>query len=84
MRKSVAINESGYAVGEDHHNAKLTNEQIDRIRDLHEDYGLSYRQLAAMYGVSKSSIADICQYRRRAQTPFGYKVLNVEDSDVEH
>lgn len=82
MRKSVAINESGYPLGQDHHNAKLTNEQVDRIRDLHEEHGLSYTQLAAMYCVSKSMIAGICQYRRRAQTPFGYKTLNVEDGDV--
>lgn len=82
MRKSIAINESGYALGEDHHNSKLTNEQVDRIRDLHEDHGLSYKQLAAMYCVSKSAIACICRYERRAQTPFGYKTLNVEDGDV--
>lgn len=82
MRKSIAVNDGGYPVGQDHHNAKLTNDQVDRIRDLHEDYGLTYRQLAAMYGVSKSMIAGICQYRRRAQTPFGYKTLEVDDVDV--
>lgn len=79
MRKSVAINESGYRLGEDHHHARLNNEQVDRIRDLHEEHGLTYTQLAKMYGVSKSAIAGICQYRRRAQTPFGYKTLVVED-----
>ena len=84
MRKTIAVNESGYRLGEDHHHARLSNEQVDRIRDLHEEHGLSYTQLAAMYSVSKSSIADICQYRRRAQTPFGYKTLNVEEDHGEH
>jgi hypothetical protein len=82
MRKVIAVNDKGYAIGEDHRNAKLTNEQIDRIRDLHEDHGLKYSQLAEMYGVSKSMIAGICQYRRRAQTPFGWKTLDVEGNDV--
>lgn len=79
MRKVVAVNETGKRVGEDHHHAKLSNEQVDRIRDLHEDHDLTYTQLATMFGVSKSTIASICQYRRRAQTPFGWKTLVVED-----
>lgn len=76
MRKRIAVNETGRRIGEDHQHAKLTNDQVDRIRDLHEDHGLSYTQLASMFCVSKSSVADICQYRRRAQTPFGWKTLN--------
>lgn len=77
--RSIAINETGKRIGEDHQNATLTNDQVDRIRDLHEDHDLTYDQLAAMFSVSKSCIAGICQYRRRAQTPFGFKRLNVED-----
>jgi DNA-binding transcriptional regulator YiaG len=75
----IAINESGKRIGEDHQHAVLTNEQVDRIRDLHEDHNLTYTQLSTMYNVSKSTIAGICQYRRRAQTPFGWKRLEVED-----
>lgn len=77
--KMIAINESGKRIGEDHQHAVLTNEQVDRIRDLHEDHNLTYTQLSEMYGVGKSTIAGICQYRRRAQTPFGWKRLEVED-----
>jgi ribosome-binding protein aMBF1 (putative translation factor) len=81
MKKYVAINEKGRRVGENHHRANLSDEQVDRIRDLHEDHDLSYQQLAKMYNVSKQTIASICQYARRAQTPFGFKTLEV-DSDV--
>ncbi len=77
--KLIAINELGKRIGEDHQHAKLTNEQVDRIRDLHEYHGLKYSQLAEMYGVSKSMIAGVCQYRRRAQTPFGWKSLEADD-----
>lgn len=76
--KMIAINEQGKRIGQGHQFAKLTDEQVDRIRDLHEEHNLSYTQLAAMYQVSKSVIAGICQYRRRAQTPFGWKRLKVD------
>lgn len=76
--KMIAINEQGKRIGQGHQFAKLTDEQVDRIRDLHEEHNLSYSQLAAMYQVGKSVIAGICQYRRRAQTPFGWKKLKVD------
>tara|TARA_R110000868_G_scaffold135294_1_gene347791 strand:- start:1087 stop:1350 length:264 start_codon:yes stop_codon:yes gene_type:complete len=78
MKRYVAINEKGRRVGENHHRANLSDEQVDRIRDLHEDHQLSYQQLAKMYNVSKQTIASICQYARRAQTPFGFREI-VED-----
>ena len=75
MSKIVAVNENGHRIGEDHPKSKLTNEQVDRIRDLREYHDMSYEQLAAMYQVPKTTIASICQYMRRAQTPFGWKRL---------
>jgi antitoxin component HigA of HigAB toxin-antitoxin module len=77
--KLIAVNQSGKRIGEDHQHASLSNEQVERIRDLHEGHNLTYTQLSVMFGVSKSAIAGICQYRRRAQTPFGWKRLEVED-----
>lgn len=73
--KIVAVNENGRRIGEYHPRSKLTDEQVDRIRDLHEDHDLTYEQLSAMYQVPKTTIASICQYARRAQTPFGWKRL---------
>lgn len=80
-KRIVAVNEYGKRIGEGHQNAVLTDEQIDRIRDLHEDYSLTYKQLANMFSVSVSMIAGVCQYRRRAQTPFGYKTLRIDDDE---
>lgn len=76
MEKMVALNDIGRRIGESHPKSRLTDEQVDRIRDLHEDHDLSYDQLANLYQVHKSTIASICQYRTRAQTPFGWKKLN--------
>lgn len=75
MSKIVAVNENGRRIGEDHPRSKLSDEQVDRIRDLHEYHDMTYEQLAAMYQVPKTTIASICQYMRRAQTPFGWKRL---------
>jgi ribosome-binding protein aMBF1 (putative translation factor) len=75
MAEHIALNENGRPIGENHHKATLSDEQVNRIRDLREDHGLTYDQLAAMYSVPKATIQSICQYRTRAQTPFGWKKL---------
>lgn len=72
----VKINEHGLPVGEDHHNAKLTDREVDRLREMHEA-GYSYRQLAEMFELSKSSVRDIIKCRRRAQTVAGTRVVCV-------
>lgn len=84
VRKVVAVNERGQRVGEDHQKSRLTNEQVDRVRDLHELHDLSYGQLSKMFGVSKNCIADICKYRRRVATPFGWKTLHIEEDEYEY
>ena len=80
-RVVVAVGETGERIGEDHPKAELTNEQVDRMRDLREDFGMTYTQLAAMYNVTKRSVAAICQYKRRVSTPFGWKTLVMEVED---
>jgi hypothetical protein len=75
MRKVVAVNDRGRLIGEHHQNAKLTNAQVDEMRDLREDQGLAYGALAKRFSVPKSTVADICKYRRRAQTPARWKTI---------
>lgn len=67
--KLVAVNENGQRVGETHPRARLTDADVDLIRELREDHGLTYQQLADKFDVSKSLIRYICKYQRRAQTP---------------
>jgi predicted DNA-binding protein (UPF0251 family) len=56
---------AGGRVGEDHQNAKLSDHEVELVRRLRAE-GMSYDRIAAKMGVSKSSIADICTWRRRA------------------
>lgn len=77
MRKVIAINEKGRAIGEGHHNAKLTDAQVDSMRDLREGRRFTYDRIAKLFGVSKSTVYCICNYRRRAQTPMRWKTVRV-------
>lgn len=80
MQKTVAVNEVGLRIGEDHPNAKLTDAEVERIRSLHED-GMSYEALAEKFEVSKWAIGRICRYERRAQTPADFKRVHVPDCE---
>ncbi len=71
-------------IGEDHHNAKLTDAQVEEIRELYETGVYGYRRLAKMckeqWGVevSRMTIRDIVTFRRRGCTPDNYKTVLVK------
>lgn len=74
----VGVNDRGYAVGEGHARAKLSDADIETILFLREQ-GLSYGQIAKKFddgkvAVSKTHVRDICTGRRRGQTPTEWKL----------
>lgn len=75
MRKIVAVNDKGIRIGEHHPHAKLSNADVDRIRELREDEGKTYAEISRVFNVPKSTVSDICKYRRRAQTPSRWKTV---------
>lgn len=76
MKKLVAVNANGLRIGQDHQHAVLTDEECERIRELHRE-GLSYKTLAMKFEVSKSTIAMICRYARRGELPARWKTVHV-------
>ncbi|MCG8994216.1 hypothetical protein [Laribacter hongkongensis] len=72
---SVPVNDRGYRIGQHHHRAGLTDADVELIRILHERDGLSYTALAYKFEVPKSTIAAICQYKRRAQVVSRWKLV---------
>ncbi len=64
--RMVGFNERGSRVGETHHRAVLSDQDVDMIRDLYET-GLSYRQIADKFEISKSHARDVIKCRRRWQ-----------------
>lgn len=72
----VAINERGCRIGATHHNAKVPDEIVNRIRDLHEDQGVGYRRLAKMFNLKRAFVQKVCKYRIRAQVAAAWKKVN--------
>lgn len=77
----VGVNESGRRVGESHPRAVLTDSQVDMMRELHEELGMGYRRLAAMFKVSKRTVRDICAYKRRWQLAERWKAVYVIEDE---
>lgn len=51
--------------GQYHHKATLTDHEVDLMRRLHEDEGLSYSELGRMFEVHRMTARSICIYRTR-------------------
>lgn len=62
----IGTNEHGYRVGQSHHNARLTDHEVDILLAL-RDEGWTYEALAQSFEVSKSTVAMIVRGYRRAQ-----------------
>ena len=60
-----------YTYGENARGAKLTDAEVELIRQLHEEYPrghpehLGYRRLAVKFGVSRNAISNYCRYLKR-------------------
>jgi len=79
MKQIIAVNECGRRVGDSHHNSKLTDHEVEVIRELRGE-GMTYKWLAEKFEVSKSFIAMICRFERRAQVPSRWKSVHVMEA----
>lgn len=71
-KRLIGVNELGARVGDSHHNARLTNGEVDLLLSL-RDEGWSYQMLADKFDLSKSGARDICKGYSRNQIPIRYK-----------
>ena len=53
-------------VGERHPKARLSDQDVEMIRVLHEEHGLGYGQLAEKFEAPRSTVRDVCKYLTRA------------------
>ena len=70
----IGVNELGLRVGQYHHNAKLTDAEVELLLSL-RDERWSYRRLADKFEISKSQARNICKGRKRCQTAVRWKVI---------
>jgi hypothetical protein len=64
-RRLATPNPAVRGIGTGGHMKVLTDEEVELVRELYEDWGFSYRALAEKFEVSKSHIRDLVTYRRR-------------------
>lgn len=79
--KVVGVNDRGYRVGASHPKAKLTQEDVNRIRDLHEEEHMGYRRIARLFGLHRATVVQICSYTRW-QTPTSFRKVVVQKEPV--
>jgi predicted DNA-binding protein (UPF0251 family) len=68
----IAVNERGLRIGEDHHNARYTDREIEHVLRL-RDEGLSYGEICKIMEIPKSTVACICKATRRCQIAAAFK-----------
>lgn len=65
MGAGASRGEKGRLCGECHGRARWTDEQVERMRDMH-DGGMRFVEIRAIYNVPKSTLSEILNYRSRA------------------
>jgi hypothetical protein len=71
---SIAVNEKGYRIGEDHPHARYTNREIGHVLEM-RDEGKSYGFIATVMDMPKSTVASICTAKRRCQCAMMFKTI---------
>jgi len=56
---------SGHPIGQSHHKARLTDAQVRQMRQLRQDFGLTYKKLAERFKCGESTARDIVNYCTR-------------------
>lgn len=68
----LAVNERGRRIGEDHHNARYTNGEVEMVLVL-RDEGQGYKSIAKRMEMPVTTVRDICLGRRRGQLVAGVR-----------
>ena len=73
-RMTVAVNDNGRAIGEDHVNARYLNADVEHARQLRAQ-GYTYRQISQMLDMPIRTLRDYLSGRRRCQSVAGWKTF---------
>ncbi len=72
QQKMVQIGEYGRRVGESHGRAKLSDHEIDLVRQLRED-GMPAAEIAEKFEVGKRYVYKVVNFERRASIVAEYR-----------
>lgn len=76
-RIDIALGERGVPLGENHPMAKLSDRQVEHMRDLYDEGLVGYKTLARWFKCSRDTARGICTFRRRATLPVKWKSKKV-------
>ena len=76
MKRIIQLNEHGRRINEDHHNAKLTDFEVEMIHQLREG-GMTYREIAHKFEVSYTLVGKIIRFEHRGQIALRFKRVDV-------
>lgn len=68
----LTVNERGYRIGETHHNAVLTNLEVEQLQALRLE-GFGYRRLSVIFEISKTQTRRLCAGLQRCQLAVIYR-----------
>lgn len=71
-KRLIGVNAQGLRIGEDHPRARLSDHDVELIREL-AGGGMLYAEIAEKFEISKVTVGRICRYERRGQTVENYK-----------
>lgn len=77
----VAVNELGRRIGDSHHNAVLTNGEVELLLILYTQ-GFGYRRLSQMFEISKSLARNIVKGRTRCQSVHEWRKVHVKETPL--
>lgn len=79
--KLVAVNDRGRRIGQDHPRAKLTDHEVDLIRQLAEE-GMSSYAIAEKFEINPRTARRIISCDKRAHTPEKFKRVLVGEPEL--
>ncbi len=69
----IPYGEKGRAMGENHGLANWSDEIVEKVRSLFEDDGMRPAEISRRYGIPKSTLSYILNYKSRSVTPVSWK-----------
>lgn len=65
---------NGWRCGESHHRAKIRDDDVELMRELHEG-GLKVSEIARKFECARSTVSDIVHYRHRVSPARGENIV---------
>lgn len=78
MPRLIPVNERGFAIGEAHHAAKLSDREVAMLREMRttDPKFWTFKRLAEKFDISYWHARRLFHYERRAQAPYGFRTAS--------